>query len=293
MADLVALLQELGFGEYEARAYTSLLQRHPVNGYELAKASKIPRANIYLVLQKLEERGAVVRIADDNSAVYRPVPPEELLAAIAHRFEQTVDSARQAMQEMDRPPTDEYVWHIAGYANLLAHARAVIHSATTELLIGIWQHEARALADDMAQAEDRDVQITTLCMAACAEECGGCRGRVYRNKVVDTDDRRWLLLVPDEEAMLAGEIAANGEASTVRSRQPLLVSMTAWFVRHSIALATMLHDVGEQIEQRLTPQTQAALARIGPHGSQGWLAHMRKLLSTRGPSPQLRPDREM
>jgi predicted transcriptional regulator len=267
MADLVALLQELGFGEYEARAYTSLLQRHPVNGYELAKASKIPRANIYLVLQKLEERGAVVRIADDNSAVYRPVPPEELLAAIAHRFEQTVDSARQAMQEMDRP--------------------------TTELLIGIWPHEARALADDMAQAEDRDVQITTLCMAACAEECGGCRGRVYRNKVVDTDDRRWLLLVPDEEAMLAGEIAANGEASTVRSRQPLLVSMTAWFVRHSVALATMLHDVGEQIEQRLTPQTQAALARIGPHGSQGWLAHMRKLLSTRGPSPQLRPDREM
>ncbi len=62
MTEATTLLQELGFGDYEARAYVALLQRSPINGYELAKASGVPRANIYAVLQKLAERGAVVRV---------------------------------------------------------------------------------------------------------------------------------------------------------------------------------------------------------------------------------------
>ena len=55
MEPIVELLQKLGFGEYEARAYVALLQNRPLNGYELAKASGLPRANVYSVLQKLED----------------------------------------------------------------------------------------------------------------------------------------------------------------------------------------------------------------------------------------------
>ena len=51
MTDVNTLMQVLGFTDYEARAYLALLQRHPQNGYELAKASGIPRPNIYSVLQ--------------------------------------------------------------------------------------------------------------------------------------------------------------------------------------------------------------------------------------------------
>ena len=79
MADALEQLQELGFTEYEARAYHALLQYHPVSGYELAKVSGIPRANIYVVLQKLEERGAVIRAEDGDSTRYLPVAPDELL----------------------------------------------------------------------------------------------------------------------------------------------------------------------------------------------------------------------
>ena len=73
MADIVTLLQELGFGEYEARAYHALLQHNPVSGYELAKVSGIPRPNIYTVLQKLEERGTVGRVDSDTTTLYVPV----------------------------------------------------------------------------------------------------------------------------------------------------------------------------------------------------------------------------
>jgi sugar-specific transcriptional regulator TrmB len=292
MSDTVVLLQALGFGEYEARAYQSLLQHHPVSGYELAKLSKIPRANIYLVLQKLEERGAVVRVEGVDSIHYLPVAPEEVLDAMAYRFEHTVGTAKQALQGLSRPPADGYVWHIQGYNNLLIHARALIQSATSELLVALWPDEARALAGDFADAEMRQVGITTLCLAACSQECGGCRGHIFRNKVVDTEGVRWLLVVPDQESVLAGEIPGSGETSIVRSRQSLLVNMTAWFIRHSIALAVMLQEIGEHLEERLAPPVQAILASVGPQGSRGWLAYMRELISSTGHAANARSSTE-
>jgi HTH-type transcriptional regulator, sugar sensing transcriptional regulator len=55
--DVVDSLQQLGFTEYEARAYVALLQRYPVNGATVAKLAHLPRANVYDVLSKLEARG--------------------------------------------------------------------------------------------------------------------------------------------------------------------------------------------------------------------------------------------
>ena len=180
MADALEQLQELGFTEYEARAYHALLQYHPVSGYELAKVSGIPRANIYVVLQKLEERGAVIRAEDGDSTRYLPVAPDELLDAMAHRFKHTLDTAKQSLRAVSRPDTAGYVWHIHGYEHLLAHARAVLKDAKRDLLVATWPDEARALASDFAGAEARAVDITTLCLAACPAECGGCRGRLIR-----------------------------------------------------------------------------------------------------------------
>jgi HTH-type transcriptional regulator, sugar sensing transcriptional regulator len=287
MNDALYLLQELGFGDYEARAYQALLQHHPVSGYELAKLSKIPRANIYLVLQKLEERGAVVRQKAEDSTLYLAVGPEELLDAMADRFEHTVDTAKQALLALSRPAPDGYVWHIQGYDTLLSHARAMLKDATNKVVVALWPDEARALAGDFAKAEDRDLTITTLCMAACAQECGGCRGQIFRNRVIDTQDARWLLVVPDDESVLVGEIRADGEASTVRSRQKLLVKMTTWFIRHSIVLAAMLQELGEDLETRLSPPAQAVLVAMGPEGSRGWLDYMRRLVLSAGRSADI------
>jgi len=270
----------LGFGEYEARAYHALLQHNPVSGYQLAKVSGIPRPNIYSVLQRLEERGTVGRVERGNTTLYVPVAPEEFLAQIGRRFQSTLATALEALQDFAQLPERSYVLNVRGHANLLAQARTLIDSATTQLLLAIWPDEARALADELAQAEMRHVEITTLCLAACPQECGACRGRVYRYKVVETLAARWLMLVPDSAEVLIGEIAAGGETSVVRTRQGLLVAMTSWFIWHSVALALLLLQAGEDVEARLDAQTLAALKSVGPHGSNGWLTYMRRLLGT-------------
>src|SRR5687768_11223937 len=100
MTEATALLQELGFGDYEARAYVALLRRSPVNGYELAKASGIPRANVYAVLQRLEERGAVVRSDELAGSRYAPVPTVELIRRLGQRVRGVLQAAHEALDDV-------------------------------------------------------------------------------------------------------------------------------------------------------------------------------------------------
>lgn len=279
MDDAIGLLQKLGFGEYEAKAYAALLQRSPVNGYELAKQSGIPRANIYAVLGKLEERGAVLRVESGDAVRYAPVAPQELTRRLSHRLQETLHVAERSLSEIASPVEHEHVWSTQGYDVLLEHAATLVDAARDHLLVALWPQEARRLAEALSRAEARGVGITTLCLAACSTECGGCRGHLYRYRVAPEYRNRWLILVPDSAEMLAGEITSDEAALSVRTRQRLLVDLAGWYIRHSIALTAVLADLGPRLGDALSPETHAILATVGPPGAEvGWLEHMRHLL---------------
>lgn len=124
------LQQQLGFSEYEARAYLALLQRSPLNGYELAKVSGLPREGL-CVLQKPEERGAVLWLDMLSGARYAPMAPAELTQRIGSRFQDVLSTTQQARQELATPAAAEYLWNIQGYAALFGHAHVLI-DATQE-----------------------------------------------------------------------------------------------------------------------------------------------------------------
>ncbi len=279
MADIVAQLQQLGFGEYEARAYMALLQRSPLNGYEVAKASGLPRANVYGVLDKLQARGAVVRLDTPEGVRYAPVPPAELIERIGSRFQETLEGARQALEKMAHPAEHEYVWNARGYPVLLEHARGLLDETQETLLLAIWPQESAALATDLARTAARGIKITTLCLANCKQECGGCQGRIHRYEVAPEERSRWLVVVPDGAEVLAGEIIGDDDALAVRTHQRLLVDLATWYIRHSIALAAVVNELGSRLPELLSPETRAILVSVGPGGeSGGWLEYMRHLL---------------
>ena len=266
MPNAVELLQQLGFGDYEARAYVALLQRQPLNGYELAKLSGIPRANIYSILQKLEERAAVIRQETPDSTRFAPIPPCELLQRLNDHFQGTRDEALRALDEVTSPAEHEYVWNVQGYPATLEHTRALLETTQKELLLAIWPQEAVAIAPNVARAEAREVVTTTLCLAACAEKCDYCRGHFYRYQAVPKQNTRWLILVSDGAEMLASEIGPSNQTVTIRTHQQLPVDLAEGYIRHSIALAAVLDDLGQHCGSRLTPETLAVLAATKPFG---------------------------
>jgi sugar-specific transcriptional regulator TrmB len=279
MADITALLQQLGFSEYEARAYLALLQRNPLNGYELANLSGLPRANVYAVLQKLEERGAVVRLDMPSGARYTPVAPTELTQRIASRFQDVLSATRQALEELATPAAAEYLWNVQGYAALIDHAHALIDATQERLLIAIERREAGELAKPLARAAARGVAVTTLCLDECPAECGGCRGAIYRSYAAVSAAQHWLVLVSDSAEVLAGEIGSLGDALAVRTRQQLQVDLASWYIQHSMALTAVLSNLSRHPDQVLDPETLAILQSVDSRDRQGgWLDHMRVLV---------------
>jgi hypothetical protein len=273
-------LQLLGFAEYEARAYVSLVKRSPVNGYELAKNSGVPRANIYAVIDRLAARRAVVRLDEPEGTRFAPVPPAELMRRLGGEFQQLANDATRSLEALGTPTEPEAVWNVRGYRALLDQARSAIDGAQSEVLIAVWPQEASLLQSTINAAEARDVAITTLCMSACEQECGGCRGRIYRYRVVPASAKRRLVVVPDGDAVVAGEVESDADAFSIKTRQRLVVDVASSYIRRSITLAAVIADLGPRLEELVSEETRTMLASLDPASDDhDFLEQMRRLLT--------------
>jgi len=284
MDEPVQILRQLGFAEYEARAYVGLLRRSPLTGYELARLSGVPRADIYDVLRRLEDRGAVVRVDAEGGVRYAPVAPDELVARLHSRYHDLIEDARRTLAQVRAPAEHEYVWNTRGYPVLIDHARSLVRSAHVELLVGVYPPEARAIGPDLAGAEARGVAVAPVVSAGCAGAWGACRGRFSRHGIPPAEPPRWLTVLPATPGFLAGKIAGDRWAAASRTRQRLLVDLVGWYLRNTIALAAVVADLDARLDGLLKPETRAVLRALGPkERAADLLGYLRGLLR-RGPA---------
>lgn len=264
--DIHVLLQELGFGDYEARAYLSLVEADTsCNGYEVAKAAGMPRANVYPVLEKLVERGAARRLDAPKGVRYAAIAPRRLIDLFEKRHRRTLKAVEDAFASITQHNKSTPVFNLQGQEELLAQARSDIDAAQTTLLVAIQPPEATALAQPLREARERGVTITTLCMEGCEAECGGCQGDIQRYCLTPGGGTRWLLLVADGRRMLAGELSPT-QANAVATDQRLVVELAASYIRQSVALATVAGDLGERFHGLLSEEAHRILDALHPEG---------------------------
>ena len=121
--DPIDRLVEIGFSEYEAKAYVALLRENPVSGYGLSKLSGVPRSMIYEVLGKLTARGAAITLHKDGATRYAPVPATEFLDKLRREHELLVTSLKDDLASLASASDPEYVWNIEGEANIMAMSK--------------------------------------------------------------------------------------------------------------------------------------------------------------------------
>jgi hypothetical protein len=207
------------------------------------------------------------------------------MSRLADRFNDDLTAAEQALLDQGEAANEDYSWNIDGYRAVIDHARTLVDAAQREIVMAVWPQEALALANNLSSAEERELSVTTLCLAGCVQECGNCQGNIHRYRLSPEEESRWLVIGIDGKEMLAGEIdnqsAEEGDrdAHAIRTTHRMPVELGQWYVRNSIALATLVSDLGERLPALLSPHAAGVLATLSRGGTAGgWLEQMRTAL---------------
>jgi sugar-specific transcriptional regulator TrmB len=247
---VVDKLRDSGMSGYEAKAYLALLTAgRPLNGYEVAKNSGVPRSTVYETLAKLVARGAAfeVRVANSDSTAYLALPAESFLAQQRREFDDNIESLATALPKVARSPKANLVHHIRGRANVVDRARELIQRAGDDLFVSIWAEEAGDLENDLRQAVRRGVDVSIVAFGDLGYEVGQFYRHAFSSPevVLDRLGARLFVVADDRRSVLVGG-AYGDDTWAMWSDDPAVVLVAVEFVRHDIAMQVLVDRLGEE-----------------------------------------------
>lgn len=239
-AAMVERLQVLGMSGYEAKAYLALVTAgEPLNGYEIAKRSGVPRSTVYETLSKLTASGATYELSSSEGAVtYLPLPPKSLLDRLSRRYETTLTSLREDLSDIAAPPRLHLIHNMTGRSMLLERAGDVVAASTRELFVSAWPQEHEVLATLVQAAEKRGVAVTMMTFGPTS---GPEVGHTYQHTlsmpeiVLENLGCRLFTVAADRSETVIGGFDGD-DAWGVYTDNPAVVLLSVEYIRHDIAI---------------------------------------------------------
>lgn len=255
-------LQDLGYSEYEAKAYVALLQTSPATGYQVSKESGVPRSMIYEVLNKLVARGAALSSPAERTTLYAPVAPAELLDRLRHEFEEQLDSARRALAAVASPQRVEYVWNIEGGDNVLAKAREMIDSAEAQVHVGLLPATLPSLRPSLERAIQRGLEVIVNTTASVDVE--GARVVVTPLVLDDVGQlgTQGLMVATDSAQALVSQRLDSTDAKAAWTANPLLAFVVEQHMRTDMVIPRLFELLGSRAWEVLEEKDRATFASV-------------------------------
>ena len=238
----------IGMTEYEAKVYLALLTDYPSNGYQLSKASGIPRSMVYEALGRLQVRGAVLKSEEEKASLYRPVPPDALLDRYHTEVERRVQHLRQSLGPLYEDRSDSRVWNFSGREEALRQARALIDKAQKELMLVLTDPDVEALQEVLERAQTRGVTLGVLLTGDAKFNLGEALRHPHHETELHHIEET-LIVVRDETEMLVASGFRNTSATA--SSNPNLVLIARQFVWMELFAQRIFHRLGPDLLSKL------------------------------------------
>jgi sugar-specific transcriptional regulator TrmB len=227
-------LMDIGFSEYEAKAYIALIIENPSTAYEIAKRAPVPTSKIYEVLAKLSERGAVFEIDDKEKRRYMPLSPDELIATHRSKMEGTLDELRDGLNSVNSNADLSFLRTIRDYGYLIDKAKRIIDEAAETLLVSIWPREMELLRPALESADNRGVKIAIVHFGQSQTLVGQTFCHPIEDMILAEKGGQGLVVVADLKEVLFARVTSSGAAEGMHSISKGFVAMAEDFIRHDI-----------------------------------------------------------
>jgi HTH-type transcriptional regulator, sugar sensing transcriptional regulator len=159
--EIISRFEHLGLSNYEARVYVFLLRKGQSYGNEISKNTGIPGSKIYETLSRLVEKG-LAHLIQTKPVRYQALPLEEFLRMWQTDASRIIQYLNDNKEQIEAEPQSELMWHISGKKQLLDKLKDIIDSARSEIIISLWPREAAEVKDNLLEAQDRNVKITSI-----------------------------------------------------------------------------------------------------------------------------------
>jgi sugar-specific transcriptional regulator TrmB len=252
-------LIEMGFSEYEAKAYLALLQDSPVSAYEVGKASGVPSSKIYQVLARLVERGIALAIEEGGKTSYVPLSPQELIESQRHRMESRLGELERQLTKPRRDERLNYIWNFSDYPGLQEQLGLLARDARRELILSIWREDSPIILPLLPVLRKRGVKIAIILYGlgeqsqlppqfAAVESLAS----IYPHPIEDTlyQERggRGLTAIADGTRALTATVFADQSVEGAWSLNRGFVLLAEDYIKHDIYLMKIV----ERMDERLT-----------------------------------------
>jgi sugar-specific transcriptional regulator TrmB len=248
-------LQLLGFNQYQAKAYVSLVHLGTSSAYQISKHSGIPRSRIYEVLEGLEKKGIVVKEDVNGAAQFSPLPVDVFLESIKKQWDVTFSSIKNELKRFEKQEikADKRVITIKGEENILSFCRILIRRAQHRIILSIWDFMYEQLVDDL-----REKQQTCSLKGIVFQVENPLKDLVVHRKtdyVEQIGNKKWFIISVDGKEMIYGHpVEQNGNA--FYTDDDVHVSLLENYIWHDVLVNRLVQESKENLQPWISAERE-------------------------------------
>lgn len=267
-APLTSALRELGFSDYEAKAYAALAANQPATAYEIAKVTGLPRANVYSALHNLEAKGAIQPVTE-HPVRYVPVDPERFFGQMQRNTAGLCEDVVHAVKRNAKTEENAYVWLFRGKQEVHRKLVELIDRAREHLWIKAPASLIGPYAEALKMAAHRGVGVR---LVVFGEDFSALRAHPRIQVFPHEGDGQphgaatdfLLTMTVDSDAMMIVSFA--GPVIGSYARDPSIIYVIQTLLLHEIYFAEIYAAFGPQLEARFGKRLEKLRRRYRPQG---------------------------
>ena len=216
-------LTKVGFSLNEAKVYVTLLQNKALNGYEIAKLSGVSRSLVYDVIERLLNKGFIIKSAGAVN-YYVALDYNKALEKIDNENRKNLLNAETNLKLLSKKDNDnEFIFNIRGFDNFIEKAKEKkekIKLAKKEISLSIWKQDFAYLRDDLSKALRRGVKVYIFSF----EDITLDNAEIFTYKVKDASNLfpyRRISLIIDNNDTFIGENIGDKSVSIYTKNQAI------------------------------------------------------------------------
>ena len=213
-------LTKVGFSLNEAKVYVTLLQNKALNGYEIAKLSGVSRSLVYDVIERLLNKGFIIKSAGAVN-YYVALDYNKALEKIDNENRKNLLNAETNLKLLSKKDNDnEFIFNIRGFDKFIEKAKEKIKLAKKEISLSIWKQDFAYLRDDLSKELRRGVKVYIFSF----EDITLDNAEIFTYKVKDASNLfpyRRISLIIDNNDTFIGENIGDKSVSIYTKNQAI------------------------------------------------------------------------